>query len=153
MSNILHAKSWICYSSFSHDVTKIQTKKYLLLLFIIHPAEFLVSRSIKTLNFWKLPLVNRTIFSEICKGQHHEICPNFFKNFFLEVFFLFNLALEISWIFCQMVCISEIQQFSNFLEAFLEKSLYHMPLFLNLQRVWSNGSQGLGKFGIQALHR
>ena len=30
--------------------------------------------------------------------------------------------------------------------SFPGKTLYHMPLFLNLHKFWSNGSQGLGKF-------
>ena len=40
--------------------------------------------------------------------------PNLFENFFLEVFFPFNFDFEVSWIFCQIVCISEIQRFSTF---------------------------------------
>ena len=65
------------------------------------------------------------------RGQPREVYRHFRFFFFAEVFFPFNFAPGISVIFGWIVCISEIQQFPEFLKTFAGKFLHHLPLFPN----------------------
>ena len=73
-------------------------------------------------------------------GQPREVYSNFRKNF-PGFFFPFSFAPGISRIFRWMVRFLEIEQFSDFLETFPGKILYHLPLFPNFRTFWLNGKR------------
>ena len=77
------------------------------------------STQTSALNFWQLPVAKRTAFSKMFKKEGNLASYiQLFENFFPEVFFPFNFAPGISRIFGEMVRISEIKQFLEFLETF-----------------------------------
>ena len=86
------------------------------LLFIIW--RFLFTKT-SGLNFRQLPVAKGTAFSKISRKEDNLASyTQLFEKFFPEVFFPFNFAPGISRIFGEMVRISEIKQFLDFLETF-----------------------------------
>ena len=85
------------------------------LLFIIW---LLHSTKTSGLNFRQLPVAKGTAFSKISKKEDNLASyTQLFEKFFPQVFFPFHFAPGISRIFGEMVRISEIKQFLEFLET------------------------------------
>ena len=106
--------------------------------------KFLLSRSIKALNFWQLHEWME-VFSEISKGQPHEIYPIFLKISCWKFSFHLTLILKFLEFSVEWFAFLKFNGSQTFWKLSWKNSVPYATVSKSSE-VWSHGSQGLEKF-------